>query len=158
MFRNPSSPDYYTWSSLVTPFSLGTATADPAAMFELRSVVTLPEHLTIKTSYDRKHRVSVISGRLTAIDQPEKGIAVEIYGASNLFGDFKRLAEAKTDQQGNYRVRKHFTHTMWVAPYVPIYAGPCDRPPSTAPAGCPLRTWSPVYGAVVRAVVPPKRH
>ena len=157
MFRNPSSQDYYRWSTLVTPFASGSATPDPAATFELRSTVTIPEHLTIKASFDKKRRVSVISGRLTAINKPEKGIDVDIYGAGSLFGDFKRLASVKTDASGNYVVRKRFAHTMWVAPYVPIYLGKCDTPPSLAPAGCPLQTWSSVIGPVVPAMVPAKR-
>jgi hypothetical protein len=154
-FENPARADFHRWSALVTPFAGGTATADPAAVYELRSIVPLPEQLTIKARYDAKAKSSVISGKLVTVGRPEAGTAVEIYGRPTIVGSFKKIGTATTDKHGAYSLRKRLAGSMWITPFVGVYAGKCDAAaPSLAPAGCKLQSFSPVFGDVVHATAP----
>lgn len=156
-FRNPDSPDYHLWSAIVTPFAGGTATPDPAAAYELRSIVPLPEQLTVKARYDKKRKDFVISGNLITVGQPEADARIDIYGMASS-GEVKTVGSTKTNRQGAYTLRKKFSTRTLLMAYVPIGAGDCDSAvPSPAPSGCILESWSPVFSALAVAAPPKKR-
>ena len=154
-FRNPADAAVNRWSALVTPFSGGTATPDPAAVYELRSIVALPEQLTLATRFDQKAKSFLLTGMLSALGRPEAGVQVDFYGAASLYAPFKKLASTKTDQRGRYSLRQRFSTSMWIEAFVGVYIGACDsRVASPAPGGCVLQSWSPVFGQLAHATLP----
>jgi hypothetical protein len=137
---NPPTPSEFLWRALVTPFVPGTATQNSAGTDEARSIVVLPQVLTLQGRFDRKTKSIVLTGSMTlAGGKVGAGVDVFVFGSTKpVLSTFKRLAHVKTTKGKTYTHRRKSTKTMYFFSAVEEYAyGPrCDTGPSTAPAGC----------------------
>jgi hypothetical protein len=121
----PTAPGDYRWRALVTPES--------RPGYELQALLPLPEALTIRARYDRKHKRAVLTGRVIEGGQALSRADVVIAGERN--NRTVGLTEARTNAQGV------FTQTMRVTGTTDftVFAGPtiglCTAT-SSQPDGC----------------------
>jgi hypothetical protein len=78
IFTAPTSPGTATWEMLITPYTPGTGTPNPAGTFEARALVPLPVVLTIKATYTAKSNKWKLSGTLTEGGKPVAGSTIRI--------------------------------------------------------------------------------
>jgi hypothetical protein len=137
---NPAAPADFLWRALVTPFVPGTTTQNVAGTDEARSIVVLPQVLTVQGRYDRKTKSIVLTGTLTLSGaKAGAGVDVNVFGSTKpVVSTFKRLGRVKTKKGTIYTYRRKSTKTMYFFTYVDEYffRARCDTGPSTAPAGC----------------------
>jgi hypothetical protein len=137
---NPPIPAEFLWRALVTPFVPGTATQNTAGTDEARSIVVLPQVLTLKGRYDRKTKSILLTGSMTLSGaKAGAGVDVYVFGSTKpTLNTFKRLAQVKTKKGTVYTHRRKATKTMYFVTVVDeyFYRARCDTGPSAAPAGC----------------------
>jgi hypothetical protein len=136
---NPPTPDGFLWRAFVTPFVAGTTTQNTAGTVEVRSLVPLPQVLTLKGRYEQKTKSIVLSGVLSLAGAKLSGFDVAIYGSlKRAVSTFKRLTAVKTKTKGVYSHRRKSVKTMYFGSLVDEYftGARCDTGASTAPAGC----------------------
>jgi hypothetical protein len=136
---NPATPDGYLWRAFVTPFTAGTTAQNTAGTVEVRSIVPLPQLLTLKGRYEKKTKSIVLSGALSLAGTKASGVDVAIYGSlKRAVTTFKRLVAVKTKKQGAYSHRRKAAKTMYFGSLVDEYftGARCESGASTAPAGC----------------------
>ncbi|MDQ5820496.1 MAG: hypothetical protein M3540_03555 [Actinomycetota bacterium] len=159
---NPSRLGAFAWGAFVTPFVAGTTNQNPAGTVEVRSIVPLPQVLTLKGKYDRKKKSIVLSGALTLAGQKFAGVDVDVYGSTKPApSTFKRLGRVKTKtKQGTYSFRRKTAKTMYFGVLVDEYftGARCESGPSVAPAGCIQENISiEVFSRLVKVTVPAKK-
>jgi hypothetical protein len=124
----------------VTPFVPGTTTQNAAGTDEARSIVVLPQVLTLNGRYDRRTKSIVLTGTMTLSGaKAGAGLDVIVFGSTKpAVTTFKRLAQVKTKKGTIYTYRRKSTKTMYFGTFVDeyLYRARCDTGPSTAPAGC----------------------
>jgi hypothetical protein len=150
VFRNPSARGVYRWTVLVTPYTAGTATPNPAGTYELRSLAALPTRIALKGKYDAKRKRAVLTGTLAA--PAELGfpasVIVEVFKLTA--SSAKHIGRAKT-KKGKFTFRvKQAKGTTTYSALVAGYAGPCTGPAAVAPAGCTRETVAPIFSNPVR--------
>jgi len=138
---NPTTPAAdFLWRVLVTPFVPGTTTQNPTGTDEARSIVVLPQVLTLQGRYDRKTKSIVLTGTMTLSGvRAGAGVDVNVFGSTKpAVSTFKKLGEVKTKKGTIYTYRRKSTKTMYFGTFVDeyLYRARCDTGPSTAPAGC----------------------
>jgi hypothetical protein len=140
VFRNPSAAATYWWRALVTP--TGPTGANPAAAYELQGGEPIPEPLTLKATWDKKHHLFTARGVLTGGGQPRVGIHVHIHaGATKKQSSMREIGVATTGPTGAYVFRqKRATKPAYVYGEVRFYIYSRCAVASTAPAGCASAT------------------
>jgi hypothetical protein len=136
---NPNTSGAFLWREYETPYTAGTATPNDPATVEVRSIVLLPQTLTLKGRYDRKTKSIVLTGTLTLAGQRYANIDVVIYGSTKPADrSFKRLGAVKTKKKGDFSFKRKTKQTMYFGALVDEYfTGPrCETGPSSAPLGC----------------------
>ncbi|MDX6477859.1 MAG: hypothetical protein QOG29_446 [Gaiellaceae bacterium] len=136
---NPPSLGAYVWRAFITPYTPGTTTPNPAGTTEVRSIIPLPQVLTLKGRYEKSTKSFVLSGVLSLAGDTLAGVDVAIYGSTkSAVSTFKRLTAVKTKTKGVYSHRRKAAKTMYFGSLVDEYftGARCDTGPSTAPAGC----------------------
>jgi hypothetical protein len=136
---NPPLLGAFIWRAFVTPYTAGTTTPDPAGTTEVRSIIPLPQLLTLKGRYEKSTKSFVLSGVLSLAGDKVAGVDVAIYGSTkSAVSTFKRLTAVKTKTKGVYSHRRRAAKTMYFGSLVDEYftGARCDTGPSTAPAGC----------------------
>src|SRR5918911_1346685 len=63
---NATAADIFTWRAYVTPYTLGTATANAAGTTEVRSDVPVPYRVALKATKDKKGTTAIIGGTVLA--------------------------------------------------------------------------------------------
>jgi hypothetical protein len=158
---NPSAKAVYTWRAFITPFATGNRAANPAATVEVRSLVPLPQVLSLKGRYDRKAKSAVLSGTLTGAGTKLKGLDVEIRrSAKAALSSFKTTGHVKTRTNGAFTLRRPASKTLYYLATVDDYVTRprCDSGPSTAPAGCIAENLSvETSSRAIKVKVPRKR-
>ena len=136
---NPPSLGAFVWRALITPYTPGTTTPNPAGTTEVRSIIPLPQVLTLKGRYEKGTKSFVLSGVLSLAGDKIAGVDVAIYGSTkSAVSTFKRLTAVKTKTKGVYSHRRKAAKTMYFGSLVDEYftGARCDTGPSIAPAGC----------------------
>ncbi len=136
---NPPTSNSFVWRAFVTPYSPGTTTPNTAGTVEVRSIVPLPQVLTLKGRYEQKTKSIVLSGVLSLAGSKTPGLDVDIFGSTkSAVSTFKRLTAVKTKTKGVYSHRRKAAKTMYFGSSVDEYftRARCDSGASTAPAGC----------------------
>ncbi len=150
--RPPATPGRYTWSALVAPASPGSFVAEPSRIFEVRSVVPLPQALTLRAKHDPKAKSVVLSGRLTSVGKPRAGVPISLSGFSASSEKFTDFPSVKTNAAGEFSVRGRIERTTEYFASVRAEVGPCAAP-SAAPRGCISESVAPPSPARAAAVV-----
>jgi hypothetical protein len=97
----PTAPGDYRWRALITP--------QKRAAYELQAVLPLPESLTIRARYDRKHKRALLSGRLIQGGQAVPGADLFVVGRRN--DKTVGLMDLRTNSQGAFALSMHVTGT-----------------------------------------------
>ena len=144
IFTAPTSPGVATWEALVTPYTPGKGTPNPAGTFELRAFVPLPDTLTIHTTYKRKTNTWGLAGKLTAGGQPApSGTVVRILRGTSP-SKLSSRSSTKVGANGNWKTAGHLsprkttyfkaTASQATSDYTSVG---CANPQTAfAPAGC----------------------
>jgi hypothetical protein len=152
IFTTPTGAGVSKWEELVTPYTPGKGTPNPAGTFEARAFVPLPIALTIKASYVKKTNTWKLSGKATEGGQAVAGLTVRIArGLSQ--GSVSIKSSTKTDASGNWKTAGHLSPKKTTYFRVSASVGErdftatgCQSPATTvAPAGCvnaTLPKWS----------------
>ena len=150
VFTQPSAPGRHTWTALVSPPGTGLG-ADPGRTFELRAVEPVPHTLTLRARYDAKRRTVVLSGKLTAVGQPEPGAEVLLTASTSSFDELSIFGPVTTNASGEFSVTRRVEVTTQFSAGASLEDGPCATP-SVAPAGCVREsvTSPPDASAIVR--------
>jgi hypothetical protein len=159
---NPATLDGFVWRAFVTPFVPGTTTQNPVGTVEVRSIVPLPQVLTLNGRHDRKTKSIVLTGTLTLAGVKVPGADVDVFGSTKAaVSTFKRLGRVKTKTKtGAYSFRRKATQTMHFGAVVGEYStsARCDTGASIAPAGCIQENLSLVaYSRLVTVKVPKQK-
>jgi hypothetical protein len=143
---NPSAPVVLTWRAVVTP-----AAGEP---FELRSIVALPQLLTLRTAFASRTSTLTLSGKLLFAGTPRPGINVHfaVAGRADL-ADAQKVGVARTRRDGSYLLRRSVHRTsvkrqLLLIAYVNFYDGDCSDPP-LVPGGCADQTVAPPPAQIV---------
>ena len=146
VFSNPTSAGQLVWRTLFTPYVPKTATANPAGTVEARSIVLVPQAITLKASTLKKSRSVRLTGKLTAGGAAASGVRVTLFSGRSA-KKLKATGSATTNAAGSFRfTRKASTRTMFFQ--VRASAGVRDAGTagcagtSLAPAGCVNATLS----------------
>jgi len=123
----PTARGRYTWSALVTPPELNRT-------FEVRSVVPLPQSLTLRAKHEPKKQSVVLSGRLMALGDPRARVTVQLRADVEAPNRDSRFT-VRTDAAGRFSVRRRITETTTYVATALAQLGRCGAP-SSAPAGC----------------------
>mgnify|MGYP000980433603 CR=1 FL=1 len=146
----PDGAGEYLWNARVTPTIGGTVKGDPGHAFDIRARIVVPHVLTVRTSYDARHKRGIVSGRLTLQGKPRPGTEVEIAAFSG--DDDLGQATVHTDASGEFSAHVPVKGRTQVNVEVPYDPTEC-RDASDAPGGCvseTLMTPDPVM-AIIRA-------
>jgi hypothetical protein len=140
VFTNPSNTATRIWRATFTPYAPGTPNPNPGGTTEGQAVVPGRVSLTMKSKSLKKGRV-IISGKLLVDGRPYRGAVIELYVGQ------KKVAEAKTNAQGNYtfKKRKIKKKTRFGAQVLElaVLAPPCPASPLPfVPQGCKTVTIS----------------
>ncbi len=135
---NPSAPSVLTWRAVVTPAK--------GAPFELRSIVAVPQVLTLK------YAASTLRGRLLFAGTPRPGVNVHLdIAAGDELSDRRELGVARTGADGRFVYRLAQpppARQLLVVAYVNFYDGPCSGLP-LVPGGCERQSIAPPPAQVV---------
>jgi len=142
----PTSPGRYTWSAFVAPPIAGAVTADPTRAFEVRSVFPLPHTLTLQARHDPKAKSVVLTGRLTAVGEPEPGVDVSFGALTDSASDSTSFGPVKTNDAGEFTITRPVVRSTQFIASADTVPGPCTTP-SSAPAGCVAETVAPAPSA-----------
>jgi hypothetical protein len=147
----PTEPGRYTWSAFATPTLLASITPDQAHTFELRAIVVQPYTLTLRASHDPKKKTVLLTGRVTAVGEPEAGAQISFVAFTNSSSDGGSFGPVTTNAAGEFSVRRRVDRSTEFLAFVDPPVRPCTAP-SSAPGGCPAESVSapPSASAVVR--------
>jgi hypothetical protein len=159
IFTAPAAAGTATWSMIVTPWTPGVGTPNPAETWEARAFVPLPVVLTIKASYVKKTNTWRLSGTLTEGGKPVPRWTVRISRGRSATS-LPTQASTKTSLTGAWSTAGHLTPKKTTyfqarasAPERDFTQAGCANPDTTfVPAGCKSATlppWS-VTSVVVR--------
>ena len=152
LLTNPTARGIYRWRALVTPYTVGTATANLAATFELRSLAPLPVSVTLRARYDARRRQAVITGRFTATGAAVARAPVVVLGGTRP-ANLRVVGIARTNRRGAFTLRRRIRATSIFIAGAGGGSGACGPPASPAPAGCVRETLAVSFSNPVRVVV-----
>lgn len=167
VIANPQTAGTYAWRAVFTPYNPGTATTNPAATTEARSLVQLPTQLTMTGKRTKKvtgkgtsRRVATyvtLRGSLTQVNVGASGYAVVIKANG------KTVKTLTTGANGSYAVTIRVTKKTTFSATATLPAKRDDATgcagTSIAPAGCKSATIAPaaVEASAPFTVVPYKK-
>jgi len=159
VFTNPTASGTYTWSVFDTPFTPGTATADPTGTVEARSLVSLPKLFSLKWALDKTKRKLTLSGKVNEGAKPRAGVNVRFAGGPKKSLDsWKPLGVAKTKADGSYSFTRAISGPLYVFAYInPYIEDTCTAPGSSAPKGCVFESTGASIGPLIHVTVPTKK-
>jgi hypothetical protein len=156
----PPASGTFAWRMFVTPYASGTGSPDPAATFEARTRVLLPHVLTEHVRYRAKSQKLFVSGRLTALGRPRRGVFVSI-AAGPRNDDLSLIGRVRTRANGSYAFVRRLREgrraqklEIWVFRNEPASA--CGEA-SVAPAGCVDESLSGPQAHFMRLTIPKLR-
>jgi hypothetical protein len=140
VFSNPTSAGQFVWRALFTPYVPNTGTANPAGTVETRSLVLIPQSITLSASTSKKSRSVRLSGKLTAGGAAVAGVRVTLFAGRSAKA-LKATGRATTNASGAFRfTRRSSNRTLFFQ--VRASSGVRDAGAagcagtSLAPAGC----------------------
>ncbi len=155
VIRPPTTTGRFTWSALVSPPVSGGMSPNEARTFEVRAVEPLPHTLTLRARHDAKKHSVQLSGKLTAVGQPEAGVEIEFYAATDSFSETTFFGPVTTNAAGEFSITRRIDVSTQFSADAFVSPTQCVAP-STAPAGCAQETVSAPTGAsaIVRVRLP----
>jgi hypothetical protein len=163
VFRNPSARGSYPWNALFIPYTVGTATLNPANAAQSTSYARLPIQLalTAKKVKRGKTRFARVTGCVREGGQPLRGVRVNIL-AGRTAGKTARVARPRTNSRGcatvlvRLRYRVTFFRASTSIPDRDVTASPGCTPPLPVSTGAPpARCTSATIALVIGTVFSP---
>jgi hypothetical protein len=145
VFHNPSTRGIYTWRTLVTPYTQGTATPDATGTYEVRSLASLPTRIALKAKWDAKRKKAVVNG---AFNPPAglgfpASVIVEVFRTTG--AGTKHIGRVKTKKGKFAFSTKQAKGKAVYSALVAGYVGTCTVGSSPAPRGCTRETVAPIF-------------
>jgi hypothetical protein len=154
VFTNPTTPTFYTWTSVVTPWNTAAGPPNAAATVEARANVPVPYSNTLKRTATKKG-AWIFAGKLTGGGGPFVKERLDVYAGAKTTKMKFNGRTGPTGKKGGYSFSRKAGRT---ARYFQTVFGPFDvtgattcGPPSPAPAGCATATLSEVDSNIVKA-------
>lgn len=145
VFKTPSSAGLERWETLFTPYNPGQGTVNAAGTFEARSLVGIPDAVSVK-AVSVKRKTFRVSGVVTEGGTPAAGVSVQLYRGGSA-GTLARATSARTDASGAFSFTGAFGKAKLLFFQAKASAGErataCTSPLPAAPAGCVGATLSP---------------
>jgi hypothetical protein len=168
VLTNAAAGGLLTWRALVTPYQPGTATQSPTGVFEVRSIVALPQLLSFRPVFAAKTSVITLNGRLVSAGAPRSGINIHFAVATKGdLSDARDLGVVQTQADGRYVfkkkvARKKTAQRLILIAFVNFYVGDCADPP-LLPGGCAEQSIAPPPAHFASLAIPnlatkPKKH
>jgi hypothetical protein len=163
VFRTPSTRGSYPWNALFIPYTVGSATLNPANGAQSTSYTRLPIQLalTAKKVKRGKKRFARVTGCVREGGQPLRGVRVNIL-AGRTAGRTARVARPRTNSRGcatvlvSIRYRVTFFRASTSIPDRDVTASPgCTPPLPTSTGGPPARCTSATIGLVIGTLFSP---
>jgi hypothetical protein len=156
VFTNPAATGTYTWRVFETPFTPGTATPDPTATVEARSLVGLPKLFSVKWALNAARTRLTLSGKVTEAGKPRAGVNVRFLGGpKSSFDSWTALGVTKTKADGSFSFTRAVTGSLYVYAHVnPYISDSCSVAASMAPGGCVFESTGPSFGPILHVTVP----
>ena len=148
VLTNAAAGGLLTWRALVTPYQPGTGTPLPAGVFEVRSIVALPQLLSFRPLFAAKTNVLTLNGRLVSAGTPRSGVNIHFAVATRGdLSDARDLGVIQTKADGRYVfkktvARKRTVQKLILIAFVNFYVGDCADPP-LLPGGCAEQSIAP---------------
>jgi hypothetical protein len=147
---NPAAGGLFTWRALVTPLE--------GAAFEVRSLVALPQLVTLRATYAARAGQLALTGRVVANGTPRSRINVHLDVAAR--PDFSGYTEAivRTRADGSYVLVRRISpgkrkQELYLLAYVNFYVGDCTGPPLLA-GGCAEQSIAPPPATFASVTIP----
>jgi hypothetical protein len=145
VFTAPSSAGVVRWETLFTPYNPGQGTPNAAGTFEARSLVGIPDAVSVK-AVSVEHKSYRVTGVATEGGGPAAGVSVQLYRGGSA-GKLVRVTSVKTGANGAFA----FTGAIGKAKVLFFQARAsagerataCASPLPVAPGGCAGATLSP---------------
>jgi hypothetical protein len=159
VLTNAAGGGVLTWRAFVTPYQPGTGTPLPAGAFEVRSIVALPQILSLRRVFAAKTNVLTLSGRLVSASAPRSGINIHFAVASKAdLSDARDLGVIQTQADGSYAFRKKVARKKTVQrliliAYVNFYVRDCTDAPLLA-GGCSEESIAPPPARFAAVTIP----
>lgn len=132
LFTNPNTAGDWRWRAFWTPWTVGTATPNPAGTVETQAVDRIPVQLAITSARYRRPFVR-ITGSLLENRQGRARAVIQVYVGRTARG-VRRVTNVRTNARGVYTARIRLTRRgpIWVRTRVVMPAATQD--------GCAQRT------------------
>lgn len=163
VYTNPTTGTTNVWRGVFTPYTAGTATANPAGTVESRAIVSIPTTLTLKATYSKKTNRYTLTGKLSYAGDAIAGAPVQIFAGSKVSASaLKRKARVRTNAKGafTYRGKLSPRRTTFFFAAVGNLAlegsGGCGAELQALPLPCVTATTNDAASAV-RKITPPKK-
>jgi hypothetical protein len=159
VLTNAAAGGLLTWRALVTPYQPGTGTPLPAGVFEVRSIVALPQILSFRPAFAAKTNVLTLNGRLVSAGTPRSGINIHFAVATKGdLSDARDLGVIQTKADGRYVfkkkvARKKAPQKLILIAFVNFYVGDCADPPLLT-GGCAEQSIAPPPAHFVSLTIP----
>ena len=161
VFTSPTTAGTGVWSMIITPYTPGVGTPNPAETWEARAFVPLPVVLTIKATFVKKTKTWKLTGTLTEGGKPVPRWTIRIArGGSST--SLPTQSSTKTTLAGAWSTAGHlkpakttYFQARATAQERDYTQAGCANPDTTfVPAGCKSATLPPwtVTSVVVRVV------
>jgi len=161
--RPPRAAGSYDWRAFVTPVAPDRTTPLPDRAFELRSVVPVPQTLTLHGSYTAKAHKATLTGTLLEAGKPAPGVAVSIIKLvrtitpSGVDDEDVWLRDVRTDRAGHYHLNARLLRTAGFTAVTRARTTACPDA-GTTPGGCKAMTVAGTQSEpITLSVAPPKK-
>lgn len=158
----PRARGPYLWRLEVTPAAPDRITPLPGESFELRSLVPVPQTLTLRGRYSAATRRVTLRGALREMGKPVRGVRVRIVKLvrtvtpGGILYDDVLLGVARTDATGAYALSARLSRTAgFIASTEPRVGRCADR--GATPGGCRSQTIAAAEGEPITIGVPRRK-
>lgn len=145
VFKHPKVSGSFVFKSFVTPYVVGTGTANQGGTVESRAIVSLPVQLTLGARYDKKRRRLILSGSLTENGKGVGGAPIKLL-AGRAARRMRALKTLRTSARGSYRSSVKVGRTTFFrtrATLLPRKLGSSRCTPSLPTVPCVTQTLAP---------------
>jgi hypothetical protein len=152
VFRSPARRGTYAWNALLTPYTPGTATPNPANAAQSTSVVRLPVQfaMTLRRQKRGNRTFAVVTACVKEAGVGIRGLRVTFRGGRNA-RTARRLASSRTNARGCTTARIRVRRTMVVFAAVDVPARPAASCQPTLAPRCSGPSVAPAFDLISRA-------
>jgi hypothetical protein len=151
VFRSPTSRGAHAWNAVLTPYTPGTATPNPANVAQSTSFVRLPVQfgLALKRQKRGKRTFAVVTACVKEAGAGVRGLRVNFLGGRTV-ARARRVGTARTNARGCAKARIRVRRTMVMVGLVDVPARPAPGCRPTLVARCSDPSVAPAFNLVTQ--------